>query len=155
MSTSSLANYTEMGLQAGKYCTYIIITPQQKENLLMRNSTNRQNLTDIKPLFHCNDAWDCVEGDEERSAECIEHEKASHIKHIRQDLAQYRTYCPAEAMAEAIGGDFTGEFVKEVCKDSEWPVKHFERRGKCYLEMAPFLQKLTAGLNFEDQYDAK
>lgn len=146
---SSLANYMEMGQQTAKSCTYILITHQQKENLLMRNSTNRQNLTDIDPPFHCNDAWDCIEVDEDRSPECVEHEKASYIKHIRQDLAQYRTYCPAEVMAKAIGRSFTGEFVKEVCEDSEWPVKHFERRGKCYIEVAPFLEKLKAGLSFE------
>lgn len=78
------------------------------------------------------------------------HEKETFIKHIRQDLAAYRAYCPAEAMARAIGGEFTVSFILNICDDSEWPISHYKWHGKSYIAILPFLEKLQVGLSFEE-----
>lgn len=109
---------------------------------------NTDNQQENPVLDENSSSWEDVE--EERSQECVDHEKDTFIKHIRLDLFLCQTYCPVDKMAKAIGGEFTGEFVTEICQDKKWPVKQFERRGKSYVEIEPFLEKLKAGLIFED-----
>lgn len=78
------------------------------------------------------------------------HEKETFNKHIRQDLAAYRTHCPAETMAQDIGGEFTTPFVLDIFEDSDRPISSYRRHGKRYIAISPFLEKLQAGLSFEE-----
>lgn len=56
-------------------------------------------------------------------------------------------------MAEAIGGAFNANFVQDICRDEKWQVQHFVHRGTCFVAIEPFLEKLEAGLSFEDAPD--
>ena len=94
------------------------------------------------------DELDCVFNIEEE--ESPEWEKEAYIKHIRQNLSKYHTYCSAERMADAIGGEFTSDFVLDLCRDSDLPVVNFTRNDKSYVAIAPFLEKLKDGLSFEN-----
>lgn len=97
------------------------------------------------------DALEMMDDEDEcDDASCSEHEKESYIKHIKQDLCQYKTFCPTEAMAKAIGGAFTANFVHDICHDEKWQVQHFMRQGKCLVVIEPFLEKLKGGLSFDN-----
>lgn len=93
-----------------------------------------------------------LEDDEEdwNAPSVIEYQKESYIKHIRQDVGQFKTFCTAKEMAQTIGGAFTEDFMLEICRDTEWKVTTFKRKDKTYIAIEPFLEKLKSGLTFED-----
>lgn len=93
---------------------------------------------------------DMMEDDEEWNEFDTEYENDTYIKHIRQDVGILKTYCTVKVMAEAIGGAFTADFVEGICKEDGETVPHFMRNGNMYIAIDPFLEKLKAGLTFED-----
>lgn len=75
-----------------------------------------------------------------------EYEKEAYAKDFLRELFKYKRYCPTDKTAQAIGGAFAREDVLAICNEPEHPIKTLTMRGKKYIEIHPFMQKLVNGM---------
>lgn len=90
--------------------------------------------------------WEDDDLTETESRQMTEDEKEFFAKKIFLELWPCKKYCPADKMAQAIGGSFTGEDVLDICNEPDHSINTFTMRGKEYIELRPFVQKLIDGM---------